>query len=40
MVLDMSLQTFTVVHVVISLAGIASGLVVMYGFLTNQRFNG
>jgi len=40
MVLGMSLQTFTVVHVVISLAGIAAGLVVMYGFLTNQRQDG
>jgi len=39
MVLGMSLQTFTVVHVLISLAGIASGLVVMYGFFTNQRLN-
>jgi hypothetical protein len=29
-----------VVHVVISLAGIASGLIVTYGFLTNQRLNG
>ena len=40
MVLGMSLQTFTLVHVMISLAGIASGLVVVYGFLTNQRFDG
>jgi hypothetical protein len=39
MVLGMSLQTFTLVHVLISLAGIASGLVVMYGFLTNKRLN-
>jgi hypothetical protein len=37
MVLGMSLQTYTLLHVIISLAGIASGLVVMYGFLTNQR---
>ena len=37
MVLGMSLQTYTLLHVLISLAGIASGLVVMYGFLTNQR---
>jgi hypothetical protein len=35
MVLGMSLQTFTLIHVLISLAGIASGLIVMYGFLTN-----
>jgi len=40
MVLGVSLQTFTLVHVLISLAGIASGLFVMYGFLTNQRLNG
>jgi hypothetical protein len=37
MVLGMSLQTYTLLHVLISLAGIASGLVVMYGFLTNQQ---
>ena len=36
MVLGMSLQTFTLIHVLISLLGIASGLVVMYGFLTNK----
>ena len=40
MVLGMSLQTFTLVHVLISLAGIASGLVVMYGFLTKNRVEG
>jgi len=40
MILGMSLQTFTLVHVLISLAGIASGIVVMYGFLTNQRLDG
>lgn len=39
MVLGISLQTFTMIHVLISLAGIASGLVVMYGFLTNKRLN-
>ncbi len=40
MVLGMSLQTFTLIHVLISLAGIASGLVVMYGFLSNKRLDG
>ena len=40
MVLGMSLQTFTLIHVLMSLAGIASGLVVAYGFLTNKRMNG
>ena len=39
MVLGMSLQTFTLIHVLISLAGIASGLVVMYGFLSNKRLD-
>ncbi|HEX8816389.1 MAG TPA: hypothetical protein VF753_12885 [Terriglobales bacterium] len=36
----MSLETFTLIHVLISLAAIASGLVVMFGFFTNQRLNG
>ena len=39
MILGMSLQAFTLIHVLISLAGIASGLVVMYGFLTNSRLD-
>lgn len=34
----MLLSTFTLFHVVLSLAGILSGLVVMYGLLTSQRF--
>lgn len=37
MVLGISLHAFTLIHVFISLIGIASGLVVMYGFLTSQR---
>ena len=36
MVLGMSLPTFTMVHVFISLVGIASGLMVVFGFLTNR----
>jgi hypothetical protein len=36
----MSLQTFTLIHVLISLAGIASGLIVMYGFLSNKQLDG
>ena len=40
MVLGMSLSTFTLVHVIISLIGIASGIVVVYGFLTRKRLNG
>ena len=39
MVLGMSLQTFTLIHVLISLAGIASGIIVLYGFLTNKRLD-
>ena len=39
MVLGMSLETFTLIHVLISLAGIASGMVVMYGLLTDQRLD-
>ncbi len=36
MVLGISLHTFTLIHVFISLIGIVSGLIVMYGFITNQ----
>jgi hypothetical protein len=39
MVLGISLHTFTLIHVVISLLGIASGFIVMYGFLTNRRLD-
>jgi hypothetical protein len=39
MVLGMSLPTFTMVHVFISLVGIASGVIVVYGFLTNKRLD-
>ena len=39
MILGMSLETFTLIHVLVSLVGIASGLVVMYGFLTNSRLD-
>jgi hypothetical protein len=39
MLLGMSLHTFTLIHVFISLLGILSGLVVLYGFLTNQRLD-
>jgi hypothetical protein len=35
-----SLNTFTIVHVIISLLAIASGLVVFYGLLTGKRFAG
>ena len=34
------LKTFTLIHVAISLAGIASGFVVMYGLLAGRRLDG
>ena len=37
MVLGMSIETFTIVHVVISLMAIASGLVVLIGMLGSHR---
>jgi hypothetical protein len=39
MILGMSTATFTLLHVLISLVGIGSGLVVMYGFLTANRMD-
>jgi hypothetical protein len=39
-VLGLTLETFTRLHVVISLVGIASGLAVLAGFLTGRRFDG
>src|SRR5215471_3238097 len=39
MVFGMSLGTYTLLHVVISLIGIGSGLVVMYGFLKGRPLN-
>src|SRR5271166_4009902 len=39
-VLGMSLSTFTLVHVLISLVGIASGLLVVYGMFRGKRFEG
>lgn len=40
MILGMSLSTFTLLHVLISLAGIGSGLLVLYGMLNGKRFDG
>jgi hypothetical protein len=40
MVLGMSLATFTLVHVVISLIAIVAGLIVMYGLLGSNRTPG
>jgi uncharacterized membrane protein SirB2 len=39
MILGMTLSTFTLVHVLISLAGIGSGFIVVYGLLTGKRFD-
>jgi hypothetical protein len=39
MILGMSLSTFTFLHVVISLVGIASGLIVVYGFIAGKRLD-
>ena len=40
MTLGLSLSAFTTLHVVISLIGIASGFVVLYGMLGSQRLPG
>ena len=40
MILGMSLSTFTLVHVLISLVGIVSGLLVVYGLIQGKRFDG
>ena len=40
MVLGMSLSILTLLHVIISLAGIGSGFIVMYGMLNGKRFDG
>ena len=39
MILGMTTSTFTLVHVLISLVGIASGLVVVFGLLTGKRLD-
>ena len=39
MIFGMTTATYTLVHVLISLAGIASGFVVMYGLLTGKRLD-
>ncbi len=39
-VLGMSLSTYTTVHVIISLVGIASGLVVLFGMMAGKRLDG
>lgn len=40
MILGMSTATYTSLHVLISLIGIGSGLVVLYGFLKGRRLDG
>jgi hypothetical protein len=40
MMLGLSLSTFTAVHVIISLVGIGSGLVVLFGLLSAKRLDG
>lgn len=40
MVLGMDLATFTLVHVIISLIGIVSGIIVMFGLLGSSRMPG
>ncbi len=39
MMLGMTLSTFTLFHVVLSLVGIATGLIVAYGLITGKRFD-
>ena len=40
MILGMTMSTFTLVHVLLSLAGIGSGFVVIFGLLTGKRLDG
>jgi hypothetical protein len=40
MILGMTLSTFTIVHVLLSLVAIGSGLLVAYGLLLGKRFDG
>lgn len=40
MILGMSTATYTFLHVLISLIGIGSGLIVMFGLLTGKRLDG
>ena len=40
MILGMSISTFTLIHVVLSLVGIFAGLIVLFGMFTSKGFNG
>ena len=40
MILGMSVPTFTVFHVIISLIAIAAGIVVIFGMMSNKKLAG
>ena len=40
MIFGMTTETYTLVHVLISLVGIGSGFIVLYGLLTGKRLDG
>ncbi len=40
MILGMSLSTFTLVHVLLGLAGIGTGFIVLFGLLNGKRLDG
>ena len=40
MILGMTTATFTLIHVLLSLAGIGTGFIVLYGLLTGKRLEG
>lgn len=40
MILGMTTATFTLIHVLLSLAGIGTGFIVLYGLLTGKRLDG
>src|SRR6266704_4472814 len=40
LIFGMSTETYTLIHVVISLTGIGSGLIVLFGLLTGKRLDG
>ena len=40
MMLGLSLSTFTMLHVIISLVGIVSGIIVLFGLLGSRRMPG
>ena len=40
MILGMTTSTFTLLHVLISLAGIGTGFIVVYGLLSGKRLDG